>query len=322
MLKQAGWKTHGKPTDKKKKKGPALVPVIPISGWLGDNLIKPSTNMPWFNKKGWTATTPSGVKVKGQTLFEALDQFVEPVKRDLAKPLRMPLSGIFKMKGGTIITGRIEQGELLKEMKTKTGVSGTPVKFYPSGWEAKVFSIEAHHRQQPKAIAGDNIGINIKGLPKGSQPKVGDIMGLSTDCMTKGGTLGKTESFVASVKVQEHPGKLKVGYTPLVLVRTAKSACKITKILWKVTRIAQKSITGKTKKEKKDGFENAKEHNPKFIQKGDMAEVEFSPDSVPMTVQTAEECDGLGRCAVLESNSLVMIGKIMSVKQVAVKSRN
>ncbi len=50
MLKQSGWKTHGKPTDKKKKKGPALIPVIPISGYLGDNLIEPSTKMPWFKK--------------------------------------------------------------------------------------------------------------------------------------------------------------------------------------------------------------------------------------------------------------------------------
>jgi elongation factor 1-alpha len=289
---------------------------------MGDNLIEPSTNMGWFNSKGWTATTPSGVKTKGQTLFEALDQFVEPIVRDLSKPVRMPLSGIFKVKGNTVITGRLEQGKLEKEVKTKTGVTGTMIKFYPSGLEAKIFEIEAHHKKLPSCQAGDNVGISIKGLPKGVAPKVGEIVGLSSDCMSKGGTLGKTTSFVASVKVQDHPGKLKVGYTPLVLVRTAKSACKITKILWKVTKNAQKGITGKTKKEKKDAFEAAKEVEPKFIQKGDMAEVEFTPDSIPMTVQSAEECDGLGRCAVLESNSLVMIGKIMSVKMVEVASRN
>merc|ERR1719498_2251522 len=212
MIKQAGWKTKGKLSKedkeknkqlkkekKKEKKGPNLIPVIPISGWCGDNLIKPSTNMPWF--KNWTATTPKGVKVKGQTLFEALDQFVEPVERDLNKPLRCPLSGVFKMSAGTVITGRIEQGVLDKEVKTKTGVSGTPVKFFPSGLRAKVFSIEAHHRQQEKAIAGDNVGICIKGLPKDRLPKSGEVM------VIKGseGKIGKTKSFTVSVKIQDHP---------------------------------------------------------------------------------------------------------------------
>jgi len=72
MVKASGWKTEGKKAEGKKK-GPALIPVIPISGFQGDNLIEASKKMPWF--KGWTATTPTGRKVKGKTLFEALDQF-------------------------------------------------------------------------------------------------------------------------------------------------------------------------------------------------------------------------------------------------------
>eukprot|EP00954_Amorphochlora_amoebiformis_P009397 731540-Amorphochlora_amoeboformis.AAC.1 len=313
MLKQAGWKTKGKPA-KGKKSGPNLIPVIPISGWCGDNLIEPSKKMPWFNKKGWTATTPSGVKVKGETLFQALDQFVEPVERDLTKPLRVPLSGVYKMSAGTVITGRIEQGQLEKEVKTKTGVSGTPIKFFPSGLRAKVFSIEAHHRQQPKAVAGDNVGICIKGLPKGTFPKVGEIMCIAEEDFGNPPTFGKTKSFVVSVKIQEHPGKLKVGYTPLVLIRTSKGPCRVSKILWKVTRANLKQI--KSKKE----MDNFKEVNPKFVQKGDVAEIEFEPQ-MPMSVSTLKMCEGLGRVAVLESNSLVMIGKIQSAVHVEVADR-
>lgn len=313
MLKQSGWKIKGKSADKKKK-GPNLVPVIPISGWMGDNLIKPSTNMPWFNKKGWTATTPSGIKVKGQTLFEALDQFVEPVVRDLQKPLRLPLSGVYKMSAGVVITGRIEQGKLEKEVKTKTGVSGTPVKFFPSGLKCKVFSIEAHHRQQPRAVAGDNVGICIKGLPKNVFPKVGEVMTLAAEDFGKPLSFGKTKSFKVSVKIQEHPGKLKVGYTPLVLVRTAKAPCKMVKIHWKVTKANQKQM-----KSKKD-LDNFKETDAKFVQKGDLAELEFEPQ-MPMSVATLQSCEGLGRVAVLESNSLVMIGKIVDAVQEAVADR-
>lgn len=314
MLKQSGWKVKGKLTDEMKKagkkQGPALIPVIPISGWEGDNLIVPSTKMPWFNKKGWTATTPSGVKTKGETLFQALDQFVEPVTRDLSKPLRCPLSGVLKMSAGTVITGRIEQGQLEKEVKTKTGVTGTPVKFYPSGLKAKVFSIEAHHRQQVKAIAGDNVGICIKGLPKGVFPKAGEVLTLADE--TPG--IGKTKTFTVSVKIQDHPGKLKVGYTPLVLIRTAKAPCKVTKIHWKVTKANQKEM--KSKKE----LDNYKEMDAKFVQKGDMAEIEFEPQ-MPMVVQSIKDCEGLGRVAVLESNSLVMIGKVNACENVAVADR-
>merc|ERR1711907_155807 len=147
-----------------------------------------------------------------------------------------------------------------------------------------------HHRQMPTAHAGDNIGICIKGLPK-----AGEVMALSSDS-----TLGKTKSFVANVKVQEHPGELKVGYTPLVLIRTSKAACKISKILWKITKKNMKLV------KKKSDLEDFKEVEPKFIKAGDTCEVEFEP-TLPMTASAFKVCEGLGRIAVLESNSLVML---------------
>jgi len=331
MAKQSGWRTHApgaagaaapkKKKEEKKKKGkkgkkaakgkkakkekapaaalgPAMIPVIPISGWKGDNLCVPSDNMKWY--KGWECQTPSGRIAKGHTMFDALDQFVEPVKREDDKPLRMPVSGVYKMSAGTIVTGRIEQGVLAAKVKTKTGMSGNPVTFYPSGLEGKVFSIEAHHRNLESAHAGDNIGICIKGLPKDRLPKAGDVMALSSDK-----TMSKTKSFVANVKVQEHPGELKVGYTPLVLVRTAKSACKITKLIWKITKKNMKLIKSKAQ------MEDFKEKEPKFIKAGDTCELEFEPQC-PMSCSPFSVCEGLGRIAVLESNSLVMLGKIIS----------
>merc|ERR1712170_89578 len=49
---------------------PKQVPFVPISGWHGDNMLEPSTNMPWF--KGWTCEK-SGTKHDGKTLMQALD---------------------------------------------------------------------------------------------------------------------------------------------------------------------------------------------------------------------------------------------------------
>ena len=283
-----------------------LIPVIPISGWKGDNLVIPSTNMNWY--KGWECRTPSGRDVKGHTMFDALDQFVEPVAREDDKPLRMPVSGVYKMSAGTIVTGRIEQGVLAAQVKTKTGMSGNPVTFYPSGIKGKVFSIEAHHRQMPTAHAGDNIGICVKGLPKDRLPKAGEILALTSD-----NTMAKTKSFTANVKVQEHPGELKVGYTPLVLVRTAKSACKMTKIYWKITKKNMKLV------KKKSDLEDFKEVEPKFIKNGDTCELEFEPQ-IPMSCSAFNVCQGLGRIAVLESNSLVMLGKIIKTVNGEIKN--
>merc|ERR1719231_644862 len=126
-------------------------------------------------------------------------------------------------------------------------------------------------------------------------------------------TFGKTKSFVVDVKIQEHPGKLKAGYTPLVLVRTAKAPCKMTKINWKVTKANQKLM--KSKKE----LDQYKEQEAKFVQKGDLASITFAPQ-MPFVVSKLSDCEGLGRVAVLESNSLVMIGKITDCKNNAVKT--
>merc|ERR1711879_626817 len=83
-----------------------------------------------------------------------------------------------KIKGvGSVICGRIEQGTLKP---------GQEVKFMPTHTEAnpctgKVFTIEMHHRNQDQAIPGDNIGINMKALPKDNMPKKGDIMFFKND---------------------------------------------------------------------------------------------------------------------------------------------
>merc|ERR1712070_1156643 len=80
---------------------------------------------------------------------------------------------------------------------------------------------------------------------------------------------------MGNVKVQEHPGELKVGYCPLVLIRTAKSACKMTKIYWKITKKNMKLV------KKKSDIEEYKEADPKFIKNGDTCEIEFQPQ-IPM----------------------------------------
>jgi len=76
---------------------PENIPVIPISGWLGDNMIDKSPSLSWF---------------KGPTLLEALDN-ITPPKRMTEKPLRLPLQDVYKIGGvGTVPVGRVETGIL------------------------------------------------------------------------------------------------------------------------------------------------------------------------------------------------------------------
>jgi len=75
---------------------PKAVAFVPISGWHGDNMIEPSTNMSWF--KGWSVERKEG-NASGKTLFECLDSILPP-KRPTEKPLRLPLQDVYKIGGG------------------------------------------------------------------------------------------------------------------------------------------------------------------------------------------------------------------------------
>ena len=57
----------------------------------------------------------------------------------------------------------------------------------------------------------------------------------------------------------------------------------------------------------------AKVDSPPFVEAGDQAVVWFEPHK-PLYVEKFEDCPGLGRIAVMESNSLVMLGKILNVE--------
>merc|ERR1711973_5961 len=201
------------------------IPFVPMSGFQGDNLIEESTNMNWY--KGFKVK-PKKKEVEGKTLLDALNDVARPPKRDTKKPFRMPVSGVYKIKGvGDVITGRIEQGQLKpNEM----------VGFAPTGVTGKAFTIEMHHKNVEAAHTGDNVGINVKNLPKEAHmlPKTGDVMySLSESADTQP---RQVKEFTALVFVQDHPGQLKAatknakgewsgGSTPTIHVRTAKAPC-------------------------------------------------------------------------------------------------
>merc|ERR1712054_298718 len=130
---------------------PKTVPFVPISGFNGDNMLAPSTNCPWY--KGWEKETKAG-KSTGKTLLEAIDA-IEPPKRPVDKPLRLPLQDVYKIGGiGTVPVGRVETGALKP---------GMVVTFGPMNTTTEVKSVEMHHEQVEAAYPGDNVGFNHPG---------------------------------------------------------------------------------------------------------------------------------------------------------------
>jgi elongation factor 1-alpha len=92
-----------------------------------------------------------------------------------------------------------------------------------------------------------------------------------------------------------HPGELKVGYCPIAFVRTGRSAVKMTAIKWKIGK-----ETG-----------GAKLENAPSLKANEMAECVFEPQQA-FVVDSFKNCEGLGRVAIMEGNSVVMLGKVVT----------
>jgi elongation factor 1-alpha len=262
------------------------VPFMPISGWIGDNLIKKSENMPWWT--GAEVVLPNKNKITINTLKEALEQMVLIPERSSNAIMRTPISGIYKIKGiGDVLTGRVEQGTV----KPSEEVVFLPTHTASTPCQGKVFSVEMHHKVVDSATTGDNCGFNIKGLVKENMPRVGDIMILKKD-----DTIGRAYAFTSQVRVLEHPGELKVGYCPIAFVRTGRSAVRMSAINWKIG--------------KESG--NTKAPNPTALKSNEMGEAVFEPMQ-PFVVDTFKNCEGLGRVAIMEGASVIMLGKVTAV---------
>jgi len=185
---------------------PKKIKFIPISGWVGDNMVDRSPKTPWY---------------KGPTLLEALDQ-IKPPKRPSDKPLRLPLQDVYKISGiGTVPVGRVETG-IIKP--------GMVVTFAPPMISTEVKSVEMHHENLEEAGPGDNVGFNIKNVSI-KEIRRGNVCGDS-----KNDPPQAAGSFVAQVIVMNHPGEIRAGYSPVLDCHTAHIACKFAEIKSKMDR--------------------------------------------------------------------------------------
>ncbi|BBL45199.1 elongation factor 1-alpha [Nanobdella aerobiophila] len=249
--------------------------IVPVAAYNADeNVTQKSPKLSWYN---------------GPTLLEALDQLDEP-PRLIDKPLRLPISEVYNIKGvGLVPAGKVESGKL----KPGDKVVFLPSK-KPSGVTGEVKSVEMHHEKLDEALPGDNIGFNVKG-PEAADIGRGDVVGKIGEALPK-----LAEEFTARVFILQHPSAIAVGYTPVVHIHTAAVSCKVAEI--------QSRLDPKTGQEA--------EKNPQYIKTGDAAIIKFVPTK-PLVVEKFQEYPGtsLGRFALRDMNKTVGVGQVLDVKE-------
>jgi bifunctional enzyme CysN/CysC len=114
------------------------ITAIPISAVHGDNVIEPSTTMPWY---------------AGSTLLAHLEG-VEVGEEAVGRPFRLPVQWVnrpdqsFRGFSGVITSGQVRQGDRVRAL--------------PSGRQSRVLRILNAGEDQPEAIAGQSVVVTLE----------------------------------------------------------------------------------------------------------------------------------------------------------------
>jgi len=244
---------------------------LAVSGLKGDNVAKKSANMPWY---------------KGPTVLEQFDKFNEP-KKPTDLPMRMPIQDVYEITGiGTVPVGKIETGimKLGQKVKIVPGRSG-------KGIDGEIRSIEMHHEQLQEAPAGDNVGVNIRGVGKKDIAR-GDVICDAARPVTI------AEEFTAQIVVINHPTVIAKGYTPVFHVHTAQVPCQFIEL--------QKKLDPKTGQ--------VAQTNPDFIKNGDAAIVRIKPMG-NLVLEKQSVNPHMARFAIRDAGATVAAGVCIDLKE-------
>lgn len=145
-------------------------------------------------------------------LMDTVDAWIPTPTRDTDKPFLMPVEDVFTIQGrGTVVTGRVERGILLKGQEIEIlGLRDEKIKTTVTG-------IEMFHKELDQAEAGDNAGILLRGT-KREEVERGMVL-------AKPGSITPYRKFKCEVYVlkKEEGGRHKPfvsGYRPQFYIRT------------------------------------------------------------------------------------------------------
>ena len=93
-------------------------------------------------------------------LLDVIDYFIVQPKRNLNLPFLMPIESVYSILGrGTVVSGCIEKGFV--ELGDEVQLLGFSVKK-----NTTCIGLESFHKNLEKAVAGDNVGILLRGFKK------------------------------------------------------------------------------------------------------------------------------------------------------------
>ncbi len=245
------------------------VTFIASSGIEGDNVVKKSAKMPWY---------------KGPTVLEQIDLFPQP-ELPTGLPMRMPVQDVYEITGiGTVPVGKVETGIMKVGQKVKILPGRTG-----KGIDGELRTIEMHHESMPEALAGDNVGVNIRGVGKKDIAR-GDVICAADK------PVPIVEEFIAQIAVINHPTVLAKGYTPVFHVHTAQVPCQFVELLEQID-----PRTGQVMKQ-----------NPDFLKNGDVAKVKIRPQG-NLCMETQKDNQFMARFAVRDAGQTVAAGVCIEI---------
>lgn len=152
-------------------------------------------------------------------LLDAIDNYFPDPVRDVDKPFLMPIEDIFSIEGrGTVVTGRVERGKL--KLNDEVEIIG-----YRPTIKTVVTGIEMFNKSMDEAMAGDNVGLLMRGTKK-EDVRRGQII-------AKPGSITPHTEFEAEVYIltKEEGGRhtpFFTGYKPQFYIRTADVTGEVT----------------------------------------------------------------------------------------------
>ncbi len=154
-------------------------------------------------------------------LMDAVDNYIPTPQREVDKPFLMAIEDVFSITGrGTVATGKIERGTVsIGETVELVGFGETKT--------LTVTGIEMFQKTLEKGIAGDNVGVLLRGIQKN------DI--LKGMILAKPGSIKPHTKFEAEVYVltKQEGGRhtsFAVGYRPQFFTRTTDVTGQIVEI--------------------------------------------------------------------------------------------
>jgi elongation factor Tu len=160
-----------------------------------------------------TSTDPNAPEYASiRELLRVIDEYIPEPKREVDKPFMMSVEDVFSIKGrGTVVTGRVDRG------KVKVGDPVEIIGLHEKSSSSVVTGVEMFHKSLDEGIAGDNLGLLLRGIER-TDVERGQVIAAP-------GSITPHKKFLAQVYVlkKEEGGRHKAfftGYRPQFYIRT------------------------------------------------------------------------------------------------------